>query len=150
MTTSDTQYSDPSDTEMKEIFDRLKNLEKDEEIHELIQEVLPGWIVSIAEEYSPDYPHLTANWKKICKDVKTTPKLIVLVDEIYFDQNHTVMHIFCERMTRSGYVVRRTAEFALCPVCKKVRPNKQMHKFMVEKQPNLPIPRHWFESCLKC
>jgi hypothetical protein len=143
------EYRDPEDHDyIKQVCDQIQHANNDQEIRGIIEEVFPGWMLNSAEKYSIDYPHLQKNWETVCERANTTKKLIVIVDKIFFDKNHLLLHIFGERMSRTGYVVRRKEELQLCSVCSAAIPTRGMYNFMKEK--GLPVPTVWRNSCDLC
>ena len=143
------EYIDPP-TKL-EIIMTLRDLkDKADEIgiRSVIGKVFPGWLKCIVDKYSDDYPHLSVNWSKICDLAKTTPKKIVLVDKIFFDDDHTVLRVFCEIMTFFGYVVRRIDEFCVCNKCNAAIPCIKIYNVMKEK--NVRVPDSWSSKCLSC
>lgn len=141
-------YLDPNEDILKNIFDSLKNCKSSDEIQNVIENTFPGWLIHGTDKYSDDYPNLQENWLKICNMINTTPKKIVIVDDIYFDKNHLLINIFCERMTREGYIVRRKCEFQCCEICGCAIPTFNLYLTM--KQKGLKVPNEWRRKCKKC
>lgn len=149
MENTDNKYLDPDDSELKRIFDILKNCKTHDEIHKLIDETLPGWLIYSTDYYSKDYYMLTENWYKICDNLKVKPQKIILVDQINFDnKNHLLMHIFCERMTREGYIVRRKEELTICSECYNAIPTLYLYNIL--KQKGFKVPDRWSNKCINC
>lgn len=139
----------------RDVIERIHNLndekddEKDDEkIQEFISSILPNWLVYSTDNYSDDYPHLRSNWNQICKMTKTSPKKIVLVQDIVFDENHEVVKEMCEFMTKRGYVVRRAGEFIVCRTCMKAIPCIEVWHLLKEK--GLNVPSEWSDKCRRC
>jgi hypothetical protein len=139
-------FSDPPNTE--KIISEFRSLSDKEEIQTFIHKVLPGWLVFTAEKYSDDYPYLQDNWQRICSMLQVSPKKIVLVSDIKFDNEHTVSREFCEFMTQKGYCVRRVSEFCVCAYCNSAIPLKSTWEHLLEK--GLPVPRKWIKNCRSC
>ena len=59
---------------MKKEIQKMSESSSEEEIYEIIQEILPGWLLGAYTSYSTDYPHLTSNWNAICNQLKTQPQ----------------------------------------------------------------------------
>ena len=131
-----------------ELITKLHSLTEEKEIQQFISDNLSGWFIHLLEGYSNDYRYLQDNWKIICDKINTTPKKIVLVDDIKFDKDHTFLQTCCEVMTKRGYVVRRASEFIVCPTCFKAIPCKDIHHLMKEKK--LPVPTDWSNKCSSC
>jgi len=140
-------YTDPDNKD--EIIEQLKELDSTQDIRSMIEEIFPGWLKWYASGYSKDYPHLTNNWSFICRKNNTSAKKVIIVDEIFFDkENHFVLMLFCEIMTRNGYVVRRKEEYVSCKNCEKAIPSK--HVWQQMKNAGLIIPQIWSDKCSEC
>lgn len=131
-----------------EVIQEVLQLTIPEKIQDYIENVYPGWLVYALDKYSDDYPHLQANWKKICELSNVKPKKIVLVADIKFDDSHKVIRAFCEYMTKCGYVVRRAGEFVACGSCMAAIPCQDIYKLLKSK--NLPVPKIWSNRCNSC
>lgn len=142
------KYKDPTDGELKLVFELMKNATCNEQIQTIINVTFPDWIVSYTEKYSNDYPSLQSNWETMCKKLDVKPRFIVRVDDIKNDANHLITQVFCERMTREGYVVRRKNELILCEKCSSAIPNFEIYEHM--KRNNLPVPDTWSNTCTNC
>lgn len=143
------KYRDPNEYELKNIFDKLKECKTHDEIHKLIDETLPGWLVDSIEDYSDDYEILRTNWYKICENLKISPKKIILVEFIGFDpKKYLLLQILCERMTREGYLIRQCNELIKCKVCNKAIPNFELYTMI--KQKGYKIPKKWSSICMEC
>jgi hypothetical protein len=143
------EYIDPPNK--LEIITALRDLkDKADEsgIRNLIEKIFPGWLKCVLDKYSDDYPHLSVNWRKICDLAKTVPKKIVLVDKIFFDDDHTILRVFCEIMTFFGYVVRRIDEFGVCNKCNAAIPSINLYNAIKEK--GIQVPNNWSSKCCTC
>ena len=138
-------YSDPKNKQ--DILDRLHNLPTLKEVKVLVDEIFPNWITGYFDRYSDDYPNLNKNWKHICDLSNSKPTKILIVEEINFTDNYTLIRTFCELLTRSGFSVRRKGEFIPCQICGEALPSKQLHELMLEKVPDIPII--WSQKCSK-
>ncbi len=132
----------------KEIIKKLHDLKEDAEFREYIDKILPNWLVYACDKYSKDYPHLQANWERICQMIKVKPQKIILTQDIIFDDDHEVVKEICEIMTKNGYVVRRSGEFIVCHVCMSAIPCKEVWHLLKEKK--LPVPNTWSQKCRDC
>lgn len=68
-------FSDPENKD--KIIKKISELSDKKKVQEYIEEIFPNWLLYSCEKYSPDYPHLQANWITVCKLTKTTPKKII-------------------------------------------------------------------------
>ena len=118
------------------------------EAEKVIEKHLPGWLIVSLEDYSADYPHLKQNWKTICDQIGTTPKKIILVDNIPFDPEPTLINKICEYLTLQGYVVRISTQFVPCSVCEKAIPVEDIWRVFKEK--GLSVPETWSRKCSGC
>lgn len=140
------QYSDPDNT--PEVLARLSVLPTIKEVKDLVDEVFPNWIVTAIDSYSNDYPHLETNWKVMATMAGTKPAQILIVEEIFFDDSHTLIRTFAELLTRAGFMVRRKSEFFPCSVCRNALPSQELYNKMKEK--SAPITTEWKEKCSTC
>lgn len=140
------QYEDTVDS--KEILDELNDL-AESEVLPYVKSKFKNWIVQELKEYSPDYPHLTENWAYMCRQARIEPKCILLVREIMFDDKHRVMSAFCEKLTKSGYVVRRFGDIFPCDVCYRGIMCSESW-FLLRKKGGFRIPDMWAERCVSC
>ena len=141
-------YTDPDEDSMKRVLEELKGLDDHSKIHELILKTFPTWLVHVTSTYSEDYPHLDKNWRFICEKTGVSKQQIVIVDDIVKDDDHLLINIFCERMAREGYIVRRKREFIGCQVCGAAIPSESVFNHM--KDNSLPTPDVWSNKCLSC
>lgn len=130
------------------ILSQLNEAKTVGEVTNLILQNFPNWLVYSVDDYSPDYPHLRKNWEHICKLAGTSPKKIVLVKDIVFDDDHKNINEVAEYMTRNGYVVRRTEEFIVCPTCEKAIPCKEIWQQFRNK--GIRVPDQWSNKCRNC
>jgi len=144
------EYEDPHDIdELRSRINEMKSLGSISDTINFINNYLPGWIVGILSEYSQDYPHLITNWQYLCREMKTEPKKILLVDKIIYDPDNTLLIHLCEFITKNGYVVRRKEEFIACDRCGKVLPSQGLYEYMKTKIPN-NVPERWSNKCSTC
>jgi len=137
------------DTEKREeIMVKIGEKNTLEEVEELIEEYYPGWLIFSFTDYSNDYPHLDKNWRTLCQRIGVVKQKIVLVSDIKFDAEHTIINKISEFMTKNGYCVRRMSEFVVCPVCEGVIPCEQVWRLLKEK--NFPVPNLWSNKCISC
>lgn len=130
------------------IIEELKACKTQEESEGVINTYYPGWIVKSISSYSSDYSHLENNWNYMCGKFNTTPKSIILVKEIIFDDEHSLIMTICEIMTRIGFCVRRVGEFTECPGCGKAIPCVEIWANLKERK--LPVPNKWSSKCQEC
>ena len=139
-------YSDPENG--NEILEQFHNSDTEQEAENIINKYFPNWIVCSLPRYSKDYSYLDRNWQNLCTKLETTKKKIVLVQNIFFDSQHSVINKIAETLTKRGYVVRRVDEFSYCPVCVSAIPAIEVWHLMKEK--NLPVPESWAAKCKDC
>lgn len=139
-------YVDTVHTE--KILREFAEAKNPQEAQRLIEQHFPGWLVSSLDKYGSDYSYLQRNWEVICQRINTTPKKIVLVADIKFDDEHKGVNAVAEFMTRNGYCVRRISEFQACPNCHGAIPVIEVWHLMQEK--GLPVPRVWSNRCRDC
>lgn len=142
-------YKDPSDKDkLTELLNRIKTIKNPDEYLQFMNEVFPTWLLYTIERYSKDYPTLENNWKVICDKIGCSKKKIVIVDGIYHDNDHLLLNIFCEQMTREGYIVRRYGELSKCISCESAIPSEQVYEKM--KSNGIKVPSKWSNKCSTC
>uniref|UniRef100_A0A6C0H3X2 Uncharacterized protein n=1 Tax=viral metagenome TaxID=1070528 RepID=A0A6C0H3X2_9ZZZZ len=140
------KYLDPPNSE--EIIKQISDLQTIGDVKSFSKKVFPGWYVTSSTDYCKDYPHLSMNWKKFCDLVSVDRTLILLVDDVSFDDSHTVIRAFAECFTRAGFSVRSVDEYITCSVCKNIIPTKYMWGVFKEKGAKVPLV--WSEKCTEC
>lgn len=117
-----------------------------------INEIFPKWYIGTIERYSHDYPDLASNWVKVCKEIdpNLVPKSIVVIgDELFMNNNHSLSRAYCELFVRLGFCVRRSSELITCGVCNAAVPRKEVHEYLV-LQGFQNIPNTWSNLCSEC
>lgn len=140
------KYSDPEN--VRDLIASFLTLENTDEIKDFIDANLTEWLVASTDSYTEDYPQLQQNWELICRMNSVQPQKVVIVDEIFFDDDHIMLRTIAETMTRKGYVVRRKEELTGCEDCRKALPTKPVWRQM--KNRGLPVPRTWKPVCSRC
>lgn len=130
------------------IIQKLLAVTTSTQAEEVINEACPNWLVYYFNAYSYDYPILTNNWKLVCEKMNTTPKHIILVEDIDFQDPPTLKDKLCDFMTSVGYCVRRSGEFVPCTVCQKAIPCKEI--WLNLKSRGIQVPEEWSDKCLSC
>lgn len=139
-------FSDPENKD--EIIKKINEISDKEKVQSYIEKIFPNWLMFSCAKYCDDYPHLSSNWHTVCKLSKTTPKKIVLVQDIKFDKKHEVVKTFCEIMTQKGYAVRRAGEFVVCRHCRSAIPSKDVWYLLKDRK--MPVPSVWSDTCNTC
>jgi hypothetical protein len=140
------KYIDPSNSD--DIIEKIKTLPTLGDIKNLADEIFPGWIVRTVDSYSTDYQWLTENWKHTCSKIGVERKQIMLVDFINFEDQYSVLQMFSETFTRSGFNVRSSHEYMLCSKCDSVIPNQYLMNIFMEK--GFLVPKEWSPICSVC
>ena len=140
------KYLDPPNA--IEIIEKVKTLPTIGDIKLLAEELFPGWCLSTAKEYSKDYPNLTENWKIVCKATKTTQAQILLVDDVFFEDENSIIRMFSECFTRAGFSVRKNNDYTECSKCKAIIPSLELWSIFKEKGFKVPIT--WSGDCVAC
>lgn len=118
------------------------------EIEDIVEKDYPNWIVAILNDYSKDYPHLSKNWETLCQRMDVSPKKIVLVKDINFEEKNDPKIEVCEILTKKGYVIRRMNEFVPCITCNSCIPCVEIWHLLKEK--GFSVPKNWENKCSKC
>jgi hypothetical protein len=139
-------YQNPPNTD--EIMEKLKSAYTIGSVKNLVEDVFPGWFITVLRGFSNDYPHLTKNWQTVCKSMNVGMAQIMIVDDYFEDEAHTLVRHFAECFTRAGFAVRRKAEFIPCEKCMSAIPSEGMYNLMKEKDFN--VPEKWSNKCIAC
>ena len=140
-----TKYADPEDIVEKMIL--IKKSPTLGDVKNLMDKIFPNLFITVLQEYSSDYSHLTENWKNLCKSINTEPKQIIILDN--YSEEDTLVKTFCELFTTAGFSVRRKCEYIPCNVChNKAIPSEMIHKDFKDRDFN--VPETWSESCTAC
>lgn len=139
-------FVDPEN--VSEIFEKIRNLPTLGDIRILIEEIFPNWIITSTNRFSDDYSHLNRNWETYCSSLQTSPKHIIIVEDLVYDKNHRVIQAFTELATKSGFCIRKKEDYGLCSSCCKCIPTRAMYDKFVEK--NIPVPERWNGRCSNC
>lgn len=140
------KYLDTANTLL--ILEKMRGLPTLGDIKKLVDDTFPTWFVTTMEVYCPDYPHLMINWQKICEISKSKPAQIMIVDDINFDDAHTLVKAFSECFTRCGFSVRRKNEFIPCENCGSAVPSEVM--WSIFKIKGMKVPEKWSIKCVGC
>lgn len=140
------KYLDPPNVD--EIIEKVKTLPTIGDIKLLAEEIFPDWYVSTAKEYSKDYPNLTENWKVVCKAIKITQAQILFVNDVSFDNEHSIIRMFSECFTRAGFSVRKKNDYTECSKCNAVIPSLELWSIFKEK--GFQVPIIWSSNCVSC
>lgn len=141
------RYED--DENKDRILEKVKNSPSLKEVVDVINKYLPGWIVTFMPAYCSEYPHLQEDWEKLCLHMEVPKTQIMIVDEIIFDEKHTVVRSLCEVFTRCGFSVRRKLEYIPCSKCGRAVPTRYIYeKFRHDKSKKVPI--EYKEMCGNC
>jgi hypothetical protein len=139
-------YQNPPNTD--EIMEKLKSAHTIGAVKNLVEDVFPGWFITVLRGFSNDYPHLTKNWETVCKSMNVGMAQIMIVDDYFEDEAHSLVRHFSECFTRAGFAVRRKAEFIPCEKCMSAIPSEGMYNLMKEKDFN--VPEKWSNKCVAC
>lgn len=132
----------------KETQNIISLLTLTENYFDVIDHYYPNWIVSQHDNYSSDYFFMNANWQSICDMIHVNKQKIILVQDIFFDDNHKDMMTVCEFLTKKGYCVRRKSEFVVCR-CGKLIVDRDLWS-VIKKRGNVPVPEEWSDKCTNC
>lgn len=139
-------FIDPENID--EIMEKIKTIPDLNGINDLIKKIYPDWVITFLDKYSNDYPHLEKNWDQVTKDNNITKSKIMIIDNIFKDDKHTLINIFTDIYTRSGFIVRTKFEIFPCQVCNAAIPNINFYNKM--KELKLEVPDIWSDKCTNC
>lgn len=111
-------FTDPENKE--EIYSKIQQVTNASEIYSLVDRVFPEWIIEECIDYEPCYTTFRNNWHKVSKQFLQEPKKILIVNQIVFEDpgnQYTILKMFCEILTRTGFCVRRKEELKKCKDC---------------------------------
>jgi hypothetical protein len=132
-----------------ELFDQFNSIEDEYEILCFIEKVFENWLVDVIDGYSNDYSQLNENWGKLCTQMGTVKRKIILVANLNFNDSHKLLRLVCDKVVMKGFLIRRTCEFIKCRKCNKALLSEELfHKLRVFNAAN--IPESWSDSCINC
>ena len=147
-TAQEDPYTDPAST--PEILQELRNLPTIGGVKELIDKTFPGWMIAALDGYCSDYPHLSRNWSTICDAACVGKTQILIVEDLCFDETHTLIRSFAECLTAAGFSIRRQKEFIPCQSCNIIAvPSPETHEFFKGKA-SVVQPDKWEPVCASC
>jgi hypothetical protein len=139
-------YADPVNT--LEIMAKLETAPTLREVMDIVEETFPGWVVSFMSGYSADYPSLTHNWHTICDDKNIAPSQVMIVDDLCFEDTHSLIKHLGELFTMCGFVVRRKRDLIPCETCGLAIPVRFLYDKM--KESGKSTPDEWSMTCVGC
>jgi len=140
-------YEDPENAQ--EIMEELKKCPTVNDVVNLLDKTFPEIIVIYLENFCSLYPHLSNNWSIMCEKLKTPRTEIMIVKDLFFDDDHKLLGHFMNCLTMSGFMVRSMKDFVPCVVCKKIAvPGPHIHQTMKEK--GVPVPNESKPVCGCC
>lgn len=140
------KYINPDNVD--DIFKKITQAPTLGDLNKLLTTYFPTWIMMNYKEYSDDYPSLTSNWDTLCDQFNAKKQLILLVEECKFDKEHSLLMVFSDILTRSGFCIRKYHDFLPCKVCNKLIPCKELYELLEMK--NVKIPEFWSDKCTLC
>ena len=134
-----------------EILEKIGTIRTMGEIFELIDKTFPSWVIHIVDNFSNDYPFLDQNWANICKELNVRKAKIIIVRQISLikeESNNKLIKIFCELLTKAGFIVRDVNDLQLCSKCGNALPTQGMYNTL--KTMKVTIPEEYISECSKC
>jgi len=139
------KFKDPKNLES--ILSEIYNTQHMLGIKEICDKYLPDWYVTRIDDYCDDYITLRSNHIKLCKNMKVTPKGVLLVKYLSSDNEYTLINTLAELFTRTGLAVRREDDFIQCTVCGAAIPNEMLFRKLADG--NHRVPYIWSDKCSK-
>lgn len=140
-------YNDPPNVDS--IIEEIKQLPTLGDIKPLLDKYFPDWIVGSIDEYSKDYLVLEKNWKHVCGKLKVKPANIIIVNaNIVLDDNHKLISLFSEILTKTGFCVRSKNHLFPCKKCGRALPQPEFYDILKNNYAN--IPGKWSVVCENC
>ena len=123
----------------------LTDLPNIQNVLEYIDNKYPEWVYKISDKFSKDYEYLNPNWCHMCNVFNTTPKKIIIVENMNNDEFYTLS----ELLTKVGFIIRSRDEYIYCLKCNKCIPTEKTYDKMKEKIPSI-IPKSYSNCCSNC
>lgn len=139
-------YADSTD--MLDIMNALNEAPNLRAVELVVRKAYPDWIVGYFARYSDDYPYLTETWSNICVDAGVQRAQIMIVSNIFFDGNHTLIQKFSDIFTKAGFVVRRKSDLIPCNVCNAMLPVRSFYENL--KTAGKTDIKEWSDTCVGC
>ena len=106
------KYRDREDTE--QILESLKTAKNMADVHAIVADTYPSWILGFLKGFCPNYPHLTQNWERVCSEIGVPKAEVMIVEFVSADDDHKLIRAFAECFTRAGFAVRSHADYVPC------------------------------------
>ena len=131
-----------------EVNAKLSQCATMKEVLDLANSTYPGWILGCYDRYCDDYPSMTENWHTICEAAGTRPAQIMIVDNMSFGEEFSLIQKFGNIFTAAGFAVRRKADLIPCSVCEAMIPVRFWHERL--KVGGKTVPSTWSRNCIGC
>jgi len=128
-----------------EFMSRLQLAPTHGHILQIINEGMPEWIIHACDDYAKDCDKLKRNWYLTCRKIGCPVAQVVIVRDMHFDNEHSLMKVICEVMTRCGYAVRDRDTICRCVGCG----NATLTKLTREKFSLAEVLEEHCEDCSK-
>jgi hypothetical protein len=136
----ESKYEDPENA--PEILGLLKQAKTMKNVLNIVKDTFPEWIITYLPRFSPDYPHIAANWHKVCAQLNVTPAQVMIVDYVSLgDVKTSLIAHFAECFTRAGFAVRAKTEYIPCSESGCAVPSASAWAAM--KDMGLSVPETW-------
>jgi DNA-directed RNA polymerase specialized sigma54-like protein len=112
------RYRDPEDEET--VLDIINDVYTSNDILKFTKEHFPRFVIKEIENYSSEMSRHQNVWKSLCRQLKTEPKTILLVEIIIADdkkKKYQIIRHVCDHLTRNGYCVRSVQDLKECSLC---------------------------------
>ena len=130
--------------QVSETFGALQNATQHDEIINLINILLPEWIVHITDEYAPEYKELSKTWADLCDKLKAQKQYICIVKYLPLEVkelNDQYINAIADILVGKGYLLRRESELIICKNTGKALLSKKMYDHF--KRHNAFLPKKW-------
>jgi hypothetical protein len=152
-----TPYSDcvllDSIDALQTTLEKIERIEDEYALLAYARTLLPDWIVHHCDHYASEYQVLEQNWMRLCAQWNVTPRQILVVRHLPQTQeevnDHQLMFLFCNRLTRMGYVIRHQRDLVPCQVCKGILLSQEIYNVFKQRQ-STGIPAAWSPLCSAC
>lgn len=152
-----TPYSDcvlfETGDDVQAALDKINLLDDEYALLAYARTLLPDWIVHHCDHYAPEYQILEQNWYQLCAHWRTTPRQILVVRHLPQTQeevkDHQLMILFCNKLTRMGYVIRHKRDLVPCSQCKSILLSEAIYNVFKQRH-STGIPATWSPLCSAC
>lgn len=126
-------------------MEKVRDLRTMKEVFDYVNEIYPGWIIDILDDYPDEYECLRRSWEIVLQEKGIPRQKILILSSINTDDQDQLG--FAELFSSVGFLVRTTDEIKVCtePGCSRAIITENRFNYLRTKNTNLPAT--WLSKC---